>query len=379
MASQLLEQLRSARLHLQRQGTDVDGVVGDNLGLHSTDYWSPYVSAWARLPALDAAALYRRLNSGRGLVRINCFRTTVHLVRVEDLPLLVAATGEAAATIGRRSPTLRSLSGTEVRAGLDRVCAALADGPRGTNELKAALPDLAANLRDWLRTAMGEGEVIRADAPHARSNRSRYALTRAWVPGYAGPDRPPADARAEVLRRAVHAFGPLTEADLAWWLPATRAEVKRALASMGTAAAHLDVDGTRYWYATPLADVPAPPRAEQGAWLLPYEDGLLKGYQERAWCLEPGLKDVLFPYNIPHYYPPDGVGPPPGPKGGVNNSGEARPSIWWGGRAVGRWEERDGNVLFRIHADVGADATRAIEAELARLEAFLATELGPIS
>ncbi len=377
MNAALLEQLRSARLSRQRSASDVDRLVQESVGLHSTDYASPYLSCWARIPEFDAADLFRRLNTGDGLVRVNAVRNTVHVVHVADLPLVIAATGPAVATVGRRS--LRALTDAEVRAGVARLQAALEGGPLGSAALKAAVPDLAVDMRSWLLIAMGEGEVIRADTPHARSNRSRYALTRSWVSAYAGPELPAAEARRRLIGRAVAAFGPVTEADLAWWLPATKAEVARALADLGADARMLVVDGVRYWYATDLADAPAPARESHGAWLLPYEDGLLKGYQDRSWCLTPGLREVIFPYSIAHWHPHGGGAPGPGPHGGVNTSGEARPSIWWAGRVVGRWEEHADGVVWRVHGEVGVEGRAGIAAEVARLDRFLTEELRPIS
>lgn len=372
MSAARLEALRAARLHRQRRAPDVDTLVRETIGLHSTDYATPYLSAWARLDRFDPAALYARLNAGRGLVRVNAFRNTVHVVHVEDAPVVLAACGAAVAQVGRRSPGLKALPDAAIDRGVDALVAALADGPRTTNQLKAALPELAADLRYWTILAMGRGEVVRADGPAIRSNRTRYALARQWIPGFVPGEIPAADARRAVLARAVRSFGPLTEADLAWWLPAPKGEVARALAGLGRDYARVVVDGVAWWYAAELADAPSPPREAQGAWLLPYEDALLKGYQDRAWLLAPGLQEVVFPHNVTHWHPPDGVDPGPGPHPGARASGEARPTVWYGGRVVGRWEERDGDVVLQLHADIGAEGAAAVEAERRRLAAFVA-------
>ncbi len=139
------------------------------------------------------------------------------------------------------------------------------------------------------------------------------------------------------------------------------------------------MEGTRYWFSAELADHAPPPREAHGAWLLPYEDALLKGYQDRGWLLAPGLREVLFPFTVQHWHPPDGVSPGPGPHKGANVSGEARPSIWWRGRVVGRWEQREAKVLWQLHAPLEPDAREAITAEVARLERFLVEGLAPIS
>lgn len=364
----LLEQLRAARLHHQRQATDVDALVRKTIGLHSTDYATPYLSARARVPGFDPGALYARLEAADGLVRVNAMRNTVHVVRTDDLPLIFAATGAAVAQVGRRAPALKGLSDEAVDNGVRSISDALAQGPRSTNELKAALPALAGDFRSWLIVAMGRGEVIRADAPHARSNRNRYARTRDRVPGF---EPMPVDvARRELLLRAVEAFGPVTLEDLAWWLPAPKGEVSRILAS-AKGLARIEAEGQTWWYTASLADEPAPPREEAGAWALPYEDAFWKGMLDRSAWMIPGLKGVIFPFNITHWFPPQGVDPGPGPHKGVNTTGEARPSVWWGGRAVGRWEEAAGGLVHQLHHDVGAEGRAAVERELEAVEAFL--------
>jgi hypothetical protein len=379
MPNPSLEALRLARLSKERRAVGtIDSLVRAHIGLHSTDYATPYLSIFARREGFDAAELTRRLNRGEGLVRVNAFRNTVHVVHTDDLAMVVAATGAACAAVGRRSPGLKGLSDAEIRAGVARIRGALEGGPLESNRLKAMVPELAADLRFWLFVAMGDGEVIRAETPHARSNRSRYALTRAWVPGFQGLDLPPVEARRVLIRRAVEAFGPLTEADLAWWVPAPKGEVARALAGLAPHLRAVDAEGGRYYYAAALADEPACRREELGAWALPYEDSLLKGYFERSWLLAPGLREVLFPHSPVHWAPPNGVSPGPGPHGGVKATGEARPSLWWDGLVVGRWEEAAGGVVWQLHADVGAEGRRAIEAEIGRLEGFLRGGLYPV-
>lgn len=369
--AQRLERLRAARLHAQRAFPDVDALVRGSIALHSTDYATPYLSAHARVPGVDPAALFRRLRTGDGLVRINAFRNTVHVVHVDDLPLVLAATGAAVAQVGRKMPGLQSLPEEALADGVSALVDALGSGPKTTEELKALLPAQAADSRWWLLLAMGRGAVIRADAANPRTNRARYTALRSWVPGFRPDERPAAEVRAEVLRRAVHTFGPLTVADLAWWLPATKGEVQRALAGAGDLAS-LHVDGATYWFAAALADVDAPPREAHGAWLLPYEDALLKGTLDRAAWFAPGLLPVVFARHPSHWRPPDGQDPGPGPHGGVNTSGEARPSIWWQGRVIGRWEQEAGRVVWQLHGPAEPAARRAVEAAIAPVERFLA-------
>ncbi|MCB9676215.1 MAG: AlkZ family DNA glycosylase [Alphaproteobacteria bacterium] len=367
----MLNALRRARLRSQ-SAPDVVSLVRAHIGLHSTDYATPYLSALARVEGFDPAGLFARLQTGDGLVRLNAFRSTVHVVHADDAGIVSAATGAVIEKIGRRSPGLKGLSDKAIDRGVDALCAALEGGPQTNAGIKAAAPELAGDLRMWMYVAMGRGLAVRADGPHARSNRVRYALARDWCPF----ERPDVDeARRAVLLRAVDAFGPITADDLAWWLPATKGEVKRVLASAGPDYASFEEGGQTYWFHGSLDAVPD--EGPLGAWLLPYEDSLLKGYKERDWLLAPGLRDVVFPLRLEHWAPPDGAAPAT-TRSGVNVSGEARPSIWWDGRVVGRWEERAGGIVWQLHADVGTEATARIGARVAALEHALRSELGPL-
>ena len=368
----MLDVLRRARLHAQA-APDIDSLVRSQIGLHSTDYATPYLSAVERVPGFDPASLFARLQAGDGLLRMNAFRNTVHVVHVDDAGLVSAATGAAVEKTGRRSAGLRTLSDAAIDRGIDTLCAAITGGVHTNAAIKAAVPELASDVRMWMYIAMGRGLVVRADGPHARSNRVRYALAQEWCP-FERPD--PEEARRALLLRAIDAFGPLTADDLAWWLPAPKGEVKRVLDAAGPDYASITEDGTTYWYHRSLPDTAVD--GELGAWLLPYEDALLKGYRDREWLLAPGLRAVVFPRLVHHWAPPDGADPGDDASSGANVSGEARPSIWWDGRVVGRWEERDGGIVWQLHADVGSHAEARIRERVAAQTHTLQTVLGPL-
>jgi hypothetical protein len=87
---------------------------------------------------------------------------------------------------------------------------------------------------------------------------------------------------------------------------------------------------------------------EPAAALLPTLDPTTMGWKERAWYLGPHA-DVLFDRN-----------------------GNAGPTVWWDGRVVGGWSQRnDGEIVVRLLEEVGADGVRAVEAEAERLAAWL--------
>ena len=55
-----------------------------------------------------------------------------------------------------------------------------------------------------------------------------------------------------------------------------------------------------------------------------------------------------------------------------DRAGNAGPTVWWDGRVVGGWiQRRDGEIVWRLLEDVGADGRRAIEQEVGRLQTWL--------
>jgi hypothetical protein len=157
--------------------------------------------------------------------------------------------------------------------------------------------------------------------------------------------RPTADeARVELAERWLRAFGPATVDDLKWWSGLTLGQVRKALAALDVE--DVDLDGAP---GIVLADDLAPTRAPR-PWvaLLPSLDPTTMGWQRRDWYLG-GHGKALFDTN-----------------------GNAGPTVWLDGRVVGGWAHRkSGEVVFRLLEDVGAAAADAVEAEAARLTAWL--------
>ena len=175
------------------------------------------------------------------------------------------------------------------------------------------------------------------------SGQYRWVPIRAWLGGEL-ERMEPAAAQAELLRRWLGSFGPASETDIRWWTGWTAREARGALAAVPHAA--VDLDGaTGYVLADDLE--PTPPPAPWAA-LLPTLDPTTMGWKERDWYLGPH-GPTLF-----------------------DSNGNAGPTVWWDGRVVGGWSQRkDGEIVWELLEDVGADARAAVEAEAERLAAWL--------
>ena len=339
-----------------------DGLVA----LHSTDPVTVYLSAAARmrtprLAALDARALHRA-----HLVRHHAMRRTLwvfghdtaraaHLAATLDAAPGAAAAGARHARRGRAS---RDPERWLAAAGAEIVELLAADGPadRPRGGRPAARPGGAGaggqrEVRHHPGRALPGAAAARASRagwcgpgrPAPGSTASTAGRPAAsWFPGgFDGPDRDPRGAAAELARRWLWTFGPGTRTDLQWWAGWTVATTKRALADVGAVEVELD-EGPGYVLPDDVDEVQ--PHPDRRPLLLPGLDPSTMGWKQRGFHLDPAHVPLLFDRN-----------------------GNGGPTAWVDGRIVGGWtQRRDGEIVLRIMADVGAEARAALQQQAAR-------------
>ena len=363
---------RRARLGLRHHlaGTARAGVVEvarDLVGLHATDPATVYLAARARTLDPGVAGVEQALYEDRALVRILGMRRTMFVEPVELMGVVQAACTDAIAVQQRR--LLVDLVG---RAGLAddppdwieevekvAVRALEARGGATAAELAKDDPRLAQQLvlaegkpyegrqsvvSRILLLLAAEGRIVRG-RPRGSwvSGQYRWSVVDAWLPDGV-PPWSLREAQAELVRRWLRGFGPATVADLKWWTGLPMGQVRRAVAETG--AVEVDLDGTPGLVLPDDLDPVPPP--EPWVALLPALDPTTMGWAGRDFYLGPH-RPALFDRN-----------------------GNAGPTIWLDGQVVGGWAQRaTGEVVLRLLEDVGADATAAIEAEAARLTAWL--------
>jgi hypothetical protein len=337
--------------------------------LHATEPASVYLSAFARSGA-PRAAIDAALYDDRTLVRQLAMRRTVFAFPAELLP---AVWGSAAARV---SVQLTTRIAKEVEANgiakdgsrwltrtTNAVLAELASGPATTAELRERIPGLARRLvmspgkpyggefpiaPRVLSTLAAGGTILRgANAGDWRLSRPRWTRTEQWLPDAPTP-LTEADGYATLVRAWLARFGPGTEADLVWWLGATKSVVRRALVDVGTVEV-----GTAAGPAYVLAeDVDPEPAVEPWAALLPALDPTTMGWKERGFYLGEHAERIF------------------------DRNGNAGPTAWWDGRIVGGWTQRDdGEVVVVAAQRLPREVRTALDAEAARLTAWLAGDV----
>ncbi|NJC71734.1 winged helix DNA-binding domain-containing protein [Planosporangium thailandense] len=335
------------------------------VALHATDPASVFLSVQARTAAVDVEAIERALYEERTLIRMLGMRRTMFVVPSESAPVIQAACARAIAAVQRRKYTqFISDAGLGDGAWLadveDATARALARLGEATGaQLSAAEPRLRSQVRmaegksyardtaitTWVLFLLAaDGRIVRG-RPNGSwtSTQWRWSPIERWLPdGMA--ELAVEDARVELARRWLAAFGPATVADLRWWTGWTATQVKQALAAIRPV--EVDLDGE-----TGLVlpdDLEPAPRPEPWVALLPALDPTAMGWQERSWYLGPH-GPALF-----------------------DRSGNVGPTVWADGRIVGGWAQRaDGEIVYRLLEDVGSDVASGVEAAVDRLAKWI--------
>ncbi len=338
------------------------------VALHATDPASVFLAAWARTDSVAPAAIAAALYEERTLVRMLGMRRTMFVVPTDLRPVIEESTMPRIAATQRRLLVkhLRELSNVSdpepwlqdversvldalaARGGMATAGQLSADEPRLCTQLVVAegKPYQATqNITSRVLLLLGaQGHIVRGPPTGSLlSQRYQWSLAGQWLPP-AGELPPPVQARAELARRWLAAFGPAPLTDLQWWTGWPKSEVARAAADLG--ARQVDLGGV-VGMALPddLDSTPDP-----GPWvaLLPALDPTVMGWSDRGWFLG-GHGKALF-----------------------DRSGNVGPTVWLDGRIVGGWaQRRAGQIAIRLLEDVGADAAAMVDAEAARLGEWL--------
>ena len=351
-----------------RSTADLAALADEMAGIHATDPASVYLELWARTTHLSHADVARALYDDRTLVKVVGMRRTMFVVSPTFAAVVNAA---AAADVARteRKRTYQMIEGAGITDDPERWVAAVERETLAVlHELgeatAAELTKRVAGLREQIPFGAGkkwqgtvgvstrllfllssEGRIVRGRPKGTwLSSLYRWVPMDRWVDGGLEP-WPPEQAQAELVRRWLRAFGPGTQRDVQWWTGWTVARTRAALAAAGAVQVAIE-DGATGW-ALPDDLGPTP---EPASWvaLLPALDATIMGWKERDWYLGDLAADLF------------------------DTIGNAGPTVWVDGQAVGLWAQRSSlEVGYRLLRDVGREARLALDAEAARLTAWL--------
>ncbi len=338
------------------------------VALHATDPASVFLGLCARMKTPTVAGIERALYEEKSLVRLLGMRRTMFVVARELVPVIQHGCAVAIAEQQRKryaqileqagagdAAFLREVGDAALAALVKRGMATGAQLSTDEPRLRTAIAvaegksyGTVQNITTWVLFQLGlDGRIMRG-RPRGTwiSSQYQWSPTEVWLPGGI-PAFAAAEARTELVRRWLAAFGPGTMTDLRWWTGWTASHVKAALT--GLDVVEVDLDGKP---GLVLAGDEGPTK-KPVTWvaLLPALDPTAMGWAQRSWYVGEH-RAALF-----------------------DRSGNIGPTVWLDGRIVGGWAQRpNGEVVHRLLEDVGTAASSAVATEAARLSEWI----GPI-
>ena len=322
------------QLLLERKRLSPKAVVERLVGMQAQWPPAPYVGIWTRTTSFRREALERELVRGT-IVKATMVRQTLHLVTLDDYALIRAAMSETnfpwmSALAGRLAPAMRKLAAAGPVTSADAIAALEQHDLTGLNARRAwRAARVRAHLVHHHETALWQGR------PEGR---------------FVAVDEPaelvPLEARAELIRRYLAAFGPASLRDVVQWSMLHVPELKASLALLDVRRFR-DENGRELFDVPrgplPDADAPAPVR------FLPKWDNVLLAFADRTRVLpEPYRREV------------------------IRQNGDVAQTFLVDGFVAGMWRVDRGRVVTEPLARLSRTAQREVKDEAARLEAFLA-------
>lgn len=341
---------------------------------HATDPPTVHMSIHARVHEITVEDVERELYTQRSLVKQMAMRRTLFAVDRVLLPYVVGSAGVRVAEAERRrlakeaAAHADSLGGPEwIEAASQEVMTTLAGQALSTRELRDALPHLGGTftvtpgtrweaevpfMNRLVTILSAAGELVRGpNAIHWRLSRPQWARMADWL----GHELTPTDATtgyAALVRRLLWTFGPVTEADLVWWLGSTKTAVRQALKEIEPVVVELDDTSAAYVLPGDTADLERPAEAEPWVALTATLDPTTMGWRGRDWYVDPKHVPYLF-----------------------DSAGNGGQMVWVNGRIVGCWvQDEQGAVQPVLLETVPAAAMTALDVEVKRLDALLRGE-----
>lgn len=360
---------RRARLGLRHRladpARDAIEATRSMVCLHSSDPAGVYLSVRARVPGFTPPDLEKVMYEDRSLIRLYGMRRTLWVVPRDLVPIVHNSSTRAVGERDRRR-SIKILEDGGITddgaAWLDEVepktLEVIAEhGEILARDLTKTIPELDDKIeyRNKSGKLMGttglssrvlnqlalESRVVRTRPTGSWiSGQYRYATMDDWL-GRPIEDVPLTEASAELMRQWLFTFGPATETDMRWWTGWPVRQVRRALEDIEAVEVDLD-DGIGYLLPDDMDPVETPDR-----WvaLLPSLDPTTMGWKERDWYMGDHEK-LLF-----------------------DSVGNAGPTIWVDGRAVGGWAKRkDGELVYEVLEDVGIETVGLIESQFEDLD-----------
>jgi len=324
------------QLLLERKRLSPTAVIERLVGMQAQWPSAPYVGIWTRATSFRRETLERELARG-AVVKATAIRQTLHLVTRRDYGLFRAAMSETnfpweTAQAKRLAASVRDLA--EASPVTTEEALRYLEREHGLTGIEGRRAWRAARVRAHvlhhhetaLWGARPEGRFVAIEEPEAHV---------------------PVEARAEILRRYLAAFGPASRRDIVAWSMMHVPELPRALDVLEPLRRFRDEQG-RELLDVPRAplpdpDTPAPVR------FLPKWDNVLLAFADRTRVLPEEYRKTV-----------------------IRTNGDVAQTFLVDGLVAGMWRVETGRLVLEPFAAISRSVRRELEDEAGRLEAFLA-------
>lgn len=338
--------LRQQLVPGQRFVTGVPAMVEHLIGLQAQDNLPPYLSLAARVDGFSPADLSDPLQK-RALVRMLTMRGTVHVLTPEDALQLrgwVQPALDRVSSSNQLSRPAKHLATPDLDSALRPL---LGDESRSLAEIGAHLSTLYPDVPQAALRQVVRERLPLLQAPPRGLWKQSGGVAYAFADSYLHRAFSAADVEPLVVRY-LSAYGPATPADMTTWSLVTRlGPVFTAMARDGRLTTFVDDKGRTLYDAPDAAiaeeDLPLP------ALLLGKYDNIFLSHADR-----------------------DRIAPESARKRWMGANGGVGATLFLDGLLAGLWHLEGDRVVVEPFATLTKTRQRGIDAEVARVEAFLA-------
>ena len=330
-------------------------VCADVGGIQAQVMSAAELSLWTRRRATGRDDVKAALWQQRDLVKTTSMRRTLHLLPARDFQMYIAAMRDW--SMGQTNHLLRRIGASPKHADtmVAVVMDALADGPKTQQDLLARAKTKAAKrMRVWLkyawsamRPAIVEGLIVYGPP---RGAEATFVRVDQWLPKQKAVDA--GEARAELARRFMRAFGPATYRDFTKWSGLPTGVAKATFEALGDSLSSVRVDGEASQVLTEDLRHLSAVRLDRSPKLLPSFDTFLLAHQTKHHLVDPRFYKRVY-----------------------RNQGWLSPVVIVGGRIVAVWFLEERAKAFTVDVQpfetLDARARRGIAEEAKALERFL--------
>ena len=306
------------------------------VGLQAQSPSAPYVGIWTRTTSFRRETLERGSRM-RTSLKATVMRQTLHLVTPRDYALVRAAMSETNFPWESSQAEL-----------LARSVRALAAGEPVTSRQAIAYLEREHGLTGIHARRAWRAARVRAHLLHHHETALWQARPEGRFVAIAEPEaHDPTQARAEILRRYLAAFGPASRRDIGAWSMMHVPEINRALERLEPLRRFRDEHGRE------LLDVPRAPLPDPDTPVpvrfLPKWDNVLLAWADRTRVLPESYRKTV-----------------------IGQNGDVAQTFLVDGFVAGIWRVEKGRVVLEPFEKLSRAARSELADEAARLEAFFA-------